>query len=81
MDLELQGIIPRMLNDIFETVNFTDPERFAYTIRVSYIEVYMEKLRDLINTKIKKKLKIRQDKKAGMYVLHSIYSDLTMVTE
>eukprot|EP00003_Mantamonas_plastica_P013665 TRINITY_DN2381_c0_g1_i6.p1 TRINITY_DN2381_c0_g1~~TRINITY_DN2381_c0_g1_i6.p1 ORF type:complete len:630 (+),score=229.86 TRINITY_DN2381_c0_g1_i6:1339-3228(+) len=68
IDMELQGIIPRMLNDIFETINFSDAEYFNYQVRVSYIEVYMEKLRDLINTKIKKKLQIRENKKQGIYI-------------
>lgn len=45
---DLQGITPRIVKDIFETVAMAE-EHLEFTIQVSYIEIYLEKLRDLFN--------------------------------
>ena len=39
------GIIPRMVEDIFDSIMEFD-ERAEFMIRVSYIEIYNEKIRD-----------------------------------
>ena len=56
---ETQGMIPRCIDTIFETIETAD-QFLSFTIAVSYIEIYMEKIRDLLdptrdNLQIKKK--------------------------
>ena len=47
-DPALKGIIPRMVSTIFEQVENAD-ENVEFLVTVSYIEIYMEKIRDLLN--------------------------------
>lgn len=66
-DSELKGLIPRIVEDIFDTVS-TQDEHMEFTIQVSYIEIYLEKLRDLFNPS-KKDLVIKEDKdRRGIFV-------------
>jgi kinesin family protein 5 len=67
-DEEQQGIIPRSVNSIFEGVSSSD-ETLEFTIKVSYVEIYMEKIRDLLDdTKVKNNLTVREDKVNGVYI-------------
>ena len=43
-DDSLQGIIPRVMGDIFEAIDSAD-EHTEFTVKVSYIEIYMERVR------------------------------------
>ena len=45
---ETQGIIPRCIDTIFQNIKKTD-ENTNFIITVSYIEIYMEKIRDLLD--------------------------------
>lgn len=40
---ELRGIIPRMVSHIFKTIEMA-PEDIEFTVKVSMIEIYMEKI-------------------------------------
>eukprot|EP00117_Sycon_ciliatum_P046007 scpid28833/ scgid5520/ Kinesin heavy chain len=67
---ELCGVIPRIVEDIFNHIQHMDPgdemvENFF--IKVSYFEIYMEKIRDLLNTS-KTNLSIHEDKNRSPYV-------------
>lgn len=42
-----KGIIPRMIEQIFASI-LTSPSNIEYTVRVSYMEIYMERIRDLL---------------------------------
>ncbi|CAI2383862.1 unnamed protein product [Moneuplotes crassus] len=65
-DLEQQGIVPRMIRTVFNRINSLD-DNVEYTIKVSMAEIYMEKIKDLLNpTKVN--LKIKKDKDRGIYV-------------
>ncbi|PAA92062.1 hypothetical protein BOX15_Mlig021005g3 [Macrostomum lignano] len=44
-----QGIIPRIIQDIFGYIYGLD-SRFEFEIEVSYVELYMEKIQDLLNS-------------------------------
>eukprot|EP00762_Andalucia_godoyi_P004387 ANDGO_08163.mRNA.1 Kinesin heavy chain len=55
-----QGLIPRMANDIFSMVENSD-DQLEFAIKVSYVEVYMEKVRDLISPE-KTNLQIHEEK-------------------
>ncbi len=44
---ELKGVIPRITERIITAIN-TVPENMQFTLRVNYMEIYMEKIRDLL---------------------------------
>lgn len=52
------GIIPRLIHDIFDTIESAD-EDIDFTIKVSMLEVYLERIRDLLNP-INDNLKVRE---------------------
>lgn len=65
-DPSLKGIIPRMVSTIFEYVENAD-ETIEFMVSVSYIEIYMEKIRDLLNP-ANDNLPVRENKTRGIYV-------------
>ncbi len=46
----MQGLTPRMVESIFATI-YSAPSTLEFTVRVSFMEIYMEKIRDLLNRK------------------------------
>jgi kinesin family protein 5 len=44
---ELKGIIPRITEQIFQSIVESDPH-IEYLVKVSYMEIYLEKIRDLL---------------------------------
>ena len=46
----MKGLIPRIVESVFDSVDRADPET-EFTIQVSYIEIYLEKIRDLLDRK------------------------------
>ena len=67
-DEQLKGIIPRAVEALFEGVYEAD-ENIEFTFRVSYVEIYLEKIRDLLDRhKVKVNLAIREDKVKGIYI-------------
>jgi len=61
-----KGIIPRMVEGIFEKFH-SAPDHVEFNVRVSMIEIYNEKIRDLLDPK-KNNLKIHENKERGVYV-------------
>ena len=49
-DQDWQGIIPRIVDDIFNYI-FEMEENVEFHIKVSYYEIYMERIRDLLDSK------------------------------
>lgn len=49
-DQNKQGIIPRIVNDIFNHI-YQMEENLEFHIKVSYFEIYMDKIRDLLDGK------------------------------
>ena len=45
---ELRGIIPRICNSIYEKIGAAGSE-MEFDIKVSFVEIYREKIRDLLN--------------------------------
>ena len=60
-DFASRGIIPRSVAAIFEGVAAADPT-IEFTLKVSYVEIYMERIRDLLDSfKLKQNLQVRED--------------------
>jgi kinesin family protein 5 len=65
-DLRLQGIVPRMVRTVFNRIeNLSDNVEF--TVKVSMVEIYMEKIVDLLDT-TKTDLKIKESSRKGIYI-------------
>eukprot|EP00656_Telonema_subtile_P031745 TRINITY_DN3473_c0_g1_i1.p1 TRINITY_DN3473_c0_g1~~TRINITY_DN3473_c0_g1_i1.p1 ORF type:complete len:416 (+),score=112.36 TRINITY_DN3473_c0_g1_i1:115-1362(+) len=62
-DEQQKGIIPRMVNVIFDAVMDAD-DAIEFSIAVSYVEIYMEKIRDLLDAD-RSNLTIQMDKSSG----------------
>lgn len=63
-----QGIIPQMCEDLFKrTSENIDPE-LSYSVEVSFMEIYCERVRDLLNPKSKGALRVREHPIMGPYV-------------
>lgn len=63
-----KGIIPRSVEALFEGVSEAD-ENIEFTFKVSYVEIYLEKIRDLLDVnRVKNNLTIREDKVKGVYI-------------
>lgn len=65
-DDEKKGIIPRIVEQIFESI-IASPSNIEYTVRVSYMEIYMERIRDLLNP-VNDNLPVHEEKSRGVYV-------------
>uniref|UniRef100_A0A8C4TJR7 Kinesin family member 7 n=1 Tax=Erpetoichthys calabaricus TaxID=27687 RepID=A0A8C4TJR7_ERPCA len=64
---EKQGIIPRALAEIFKLLDENDLSDFS--VRVSYLEVYKEEFRDLLEVDTASKdIQIREDDKGGIFL-------------
>uniref|UniRef100_A0A8D0G3D8 Kinesin-like protein n=1 Tax=Sphenodon punctatus TaxID=8508 RepID=A0A8D0G3D8_SPHPU len=65
-DSELMGIIPRIAHDIFDHIYSMD-ENLEFHIKVSYFEIYLDKIRDLLDVS-KTNLAVHEDKNRVPYV-------------
>ena len=63
---EKQGIIPRIISQVFTHIAMS-PSEIQYTVKVSMIEIYMEKVGDIIYCS-QSNLNIREDKSKGIYI-------------
>ena len=61
-----KGIIPRIIEQIFASI-LTSPSNIEYTVRVSYMEIYMERIRDLL-VPHNDNLPVHEEKSRGVYV-------------
>lgn len=63
---ELKGIIPRMVDTVFEKIEQAS-EAIEFTVKSSMIEIYNEKIRDLLDPS-KNNLSVHEDKQRGIYI-------------
>lgn len=76
-----KGIIPRAVEALFQGVVESD-ENIEFTFRVSYVEIYLEKIRDLLDEhRTKTNLAIREDKLKGVYIAGVTEEYVTSVEE
>ncbi|KAM3824020.1 kinesin-like protein KIF1B isoform 2-T3 [Vipera latastei] len=62
------GIIPQLCEELFEKINDNSNEDMSYSVEVSYMEIYCERVRDLLNPKNKGNLRVREHPLLGPYV-------------
>ncbi|XP_033894316.2 kinesin-like protein KIF1A isoform X22 [Acipenser ruthenus] len=63
------GIIPLMCEDLFSRINDGNIDNsLSYSVEVSYMEIYCERVRDLLNPKNKGNLRVREHPLMGPYV-------------
>ncbi|XP_078498392.1 kinesin-like protein KIF1B isoform X5 [Lissotriton helveticus] len=62
------GIIPQLCEDLFEKINDNHNSDMSYSVEVSYMEIYCERVRDLLNPKNKGNLRVREHPLLGPYV-------------
>ncbi|XP_045024716.1 kinesin-like protein unc-104 isoform X3 [Daphnia magna] len=63
-----EGIIPQLCMDLFGRINSDTNEDIQYSVEVSYMEIYCERVRDLLNPKNKNNLRVREHPLLGPYV-------------
>ncbi|XP_073844322.1 kinesin family member unc-104 isoform X9 [Musca autumnalis] len=63
-----EGIIPMICKDLFKRIAATESDELKYSVEVSYMEIYCERVRDLLNPKNKGNLRVREHPLLGPYV-------------
>ncbi|XP_063702581.1 kinesin-like protein KIF13B isoform X3 [Culicoides brevitarsis] len=68
-DNQNKGIIPRLCDQLFESISKNTNDELTYKVEVSYMEIYNEKVHDLLDPKTtKQSLKVREHNVLGPYV-------------
>lgn len=71
-DTDHKGVIPRAFEQIWQHINRA--QNMNFLVEASYLEIYMEEVRDLLKPNSKKALELREKEGVGVYVpnLHSV---------
>merc|ERR1712062_605561 len=67
-DDDQAGIIPRLCQDLFQRISLDNNPDAQYSVEVSYMEIYCERVRDLLNPNSKGNLRVREHPLLGPYV-------------
>lgn len=67
-DEEQEGIIPQICQDLFNRIKDTQCDDLKFSVEVSYMEIYCERVRDLLSPKNKGNLRVREHPLLGPYV-------------
>eukprot|EP00128_Syssomonas_multiformis_P012542 Colp12_sorted_trinity150504_noHs@12263 len=65
-DSNMKGVIPRIVDMVFGCIS-SAPDTIEFTMKVSYTDIYMERIRDLLDPS-KDNLQIHEEKALGIYV-------------
>ena len=65
-DIDVKGIIPRIVDTLFERIDSAG-SKIEFTIKSGMIEIYNEKLKDLLDP-TNDKLNVREEKQKGVYI-------------
>jgi kinesin family member 1 len=65
---EQYGVIPRICRQMFERIDDFGDKNHTCTVEVSYLEIYNERVRDLLNPSTKGNLRVREHPSTGPYV-------------
>lgn len=63
---ELRGVIPNSFDHIFENIKIATKKEFL--VRVAYLEIYNEEIRDLLGADPHKKCDLKEDPERGVFV-------------
>ncbi|XP_067873914.1 kinesin-like protein KIF3C isoform X2 [Heterodontus francisci] len=63
---EKRGIIPNSFEQIFTHISRSQDQQ--YLVRASYLEIYQEEIRDLLNKDQNKKLELKEKPETGVYI-------------
>jgi kinesin family protein 13 len=67
--LDQKGIIPRLCDSLFASIAEKQTDELSFKVEVSYMEIYNEKVHDLLDPKPNKQsLKVREHNVLGPYV-------------
>ncbi|XP_037131090.1 kinesin-like protein KIF1A isoform X3 [Syngnathus acus] len=68
-ETDQEGIIPLLCEDLFTKISDSNNDNsMSYSVEVSYMEIYCERVRDLLNPKNKGNLRVREHPLMGPYV-------------
>ncbi|XP_078527272.1 kinesin-like protein KIF1C [Lissotriton helveticus] len=67
-EVDQQGIIPQLCEDLFARIGDNKSTDLSFSVEVSYMEIYCERVRDLLNPKSKGNLRVREHPIMGPYV-------------
>src|SRR3954447_17314436 len=65
---EDKGIVPLICCELFKRIEDNKDPNITYQMQVSYIEIYNERVRDLLNSKNKGSLKVKEHSTLGLCV-------------
>ncbi|CAH3041179.1 unnamed protein product [Porites lobata] len=63
-----KGIIPQLCEDLFERIDRENGEEVTLSAEVSYLEIYCERVRDLLSPSAENNLRVREHPMLGPYV-------------
>ncbi|KAL8609995.1 Kinesin-like protein kif1a [Nucella lapillus] len=63
-----EGIIPQLCEDLFHRIQAKKSDELEFSVEVSYMEIYCERVRDLLNPSNKNSLRVREHPLLGPYV-------------
>ncbi|XP_049590422.1 kinesin-like protein KIF17 isoform X2 [Syngnathus scovelli] len=73
-----RGVIPRAFEHIFESIQCAENAKFL--VRVSYLEIYNEEIRDLLGNDTKQRLELKEHPERGVYArdlsMHTVHNVL-----
>ncbi len=78
-DEEGRGVTPRIVEQIFASI-LASPGTIEYMVKVSYMEIYMERIRDLLQPQ-NDNLPVHEEKNRGVYVKGLMEIYVTSVQE
>lgn len=64
-----QGIIPRVCEELFARIESSEDKNTTYRVECSMVEIYKEKVRDLLNPSNNAQLRVREHPKTGFISL------------
>lgn len=62
------GLIPRLCENLFAQISGNTDDNWSAHVEVSYMEIYLERVRDLLNPASTKYLRVREHASTGPYV-------------
>ncbi|KAL1508905.1 hypothetical protein ABEB36_003725 [Hypothenemus hampei] len=66
-DAENRGIVPNMFSHLLTRISLADSQS-AYLLTVTFLEIYNEQVRDLLNNNSNTNLEVRESPELGVYV-------------